>query len=215
MDKSAITPVNAEEAVGSSEPTVSPRGNSSPTAEPDGGEPEHRLAAQFAPSDGCGVDAAASPFARPTKPPLVFRDLTATASVGGRSVSVSLPGETPMDHLAVTSAVAATRAVTLLEAASMRSAPVEAAMLAEAVADRVVERLAPRGEPRRSDESLPLLIDYPEAARLLGIEPGALKVRVSDGRIPTNCIKRTGRRVQFIRSRLVEWIDGRDRRSRA
>lgn len=70
------------------------------------------------------------------------------------------------------------------------------------------------------------LIDYPEAAQLLGLcspkpgEPeataikrgtGALKVRVSAGRVPQSCIKRSGRRVQFVRQRLSAWVNGGSR----
>jgi hypothetical protein len=199
-------------AVGSSEPTASPSVDSSPTAEPVGGEPEHRLAVQSAPSDGCGVDVAASPIVTPTPAPLVVRDIVATAtSAEGETVSVSVPGEVPFERVAITGAAAVARAVTLLEVSTPAST-VDAAALADTVADRVIERIAARGGARGAEGILPLLVDYGEAARLLGIEVGALRVRVSGGKVPNSCIKRTGRRVQFIRSRLVEWLDGRDRR---
>jgi hypothetical protein len=71
----------------------------------------------------------------------------------------------------------------------------------------------------------PLLVDYKEAAYLLSLckpkvgdtSPGqaekrgvnALKQRVASGRIPARCIKRSGRRVQFVRVALVEWVSGR------
>lgn len=47
-----------------------------------------------------------------------------------------------------------------------------------------------------------LLIDYPDAARLLGISVEALQQRVSRGQVPRSAVVRTGRRVQFVRARL-------------
>jgi hypothetical protein len=44
-------------------------------------------------------------------------------------------------------------------------------------------------------EAEPVLVDYPEAARLLGISLGALEKRVARNRVPG--IVRTGRRIQF------------------
>jgi hypothetical protein len=71
----------------------------------------------------------------------------------------------------------------------------------------------------------PLLVDYKEAAYLLSLcrpkvgdtSPeqaevrgvNALKQRVASGRLPARCIKRSGRRVQFVRMALVEWASGR------
>jgi excisionase family DNA binding protein len=52
------------------------------------------------------------------------------------------------------------------------------------------------------------LMSYPEAAYLLGVSSPALRKRVSDGLIPTRCIRRTGRRVQFIRTALIAWAEG-------
>jgi hypothetical protein len=70
-----------------------------------------------------------------------------------------------------------------------------------------------------------ILVDYKEAAYLLSLckrkagdtSPeqaetrgvNALKQRVASGRIPARCIKRSGRRVQFVRFALVEWVSGR------
>jgi len=70
-----------------------------------------------------------------------------------------------------------------------------------------------------------ILVDYKEAAYLLSLckrkagdtsleqaetrGVNALKQRVASGRIPARCIKRSGRRVQFVRVALVEWVSGR------
>jgi hypothetical protein len=70
-----------------------------------------------------------------------------------------------------------------------------------------------------------ILVDYKEAAYLLSLcrpkvgdtSPeqaevrgvNALKQRVASGRLPARCIKRSGRRVQFVRMALVEWASGR------
>jgi excisionase family DNA binding protein len=53
-----------------------------------------------------------------------------------------------------------------------------------------------------------ILIDYPEAARLLGISVEALRQRVSSGSIPARCMMRTGRRVQFRTEALITWAGG-------
>ena len=50
--------------------------------------------------------------------------------------------------------------------------------------------------------SKPELIDAPEAAQIMGITLQAFQQRVQRGKIPRNAIVRTGRRVQFVRSRL-------------
>jgi hypothetical protein len=71
------------------------------------------------------------------------------------------------------------------------------------MADITVERVE---LPAPAEPSL--LVDYPEAARLLGTTPGALRVRVSAGAIPSRCIRRTGRRVQFVREQLIRWVGG-------
>jgi hypothetical protein len=52
-------------------------------------------------------------------------------------------------------------------------------------------------------ESAPLLVDVTEAARLLGITPTALRKRVYRGQVPRCAVKYIGRRVQFVRTRLV------------
>lgn len=72
-----------------------------------------------------------------------------------------------------------------------------------------------------------ILVNYREAAQLLSLcrrKPSdvtpeqadkrgvdALKQRVAAGRIPERCIKRSGRRVQFVRAALVDWAGGRGR----
>ena len=61
------------------------------------------------------------------------------------------------------------------------------------------DRVAPPSEK--------LLIGYTEAAALLDITPVALRSRVMRGAVPSYVIKRTGRRVQFFRPRLVEWLE--------
>ncbi|HEY3818278.1 MAG TPA: hypothetical protein VGL81_13960 [Polyangiaceae bacterium] len=75
-----------------------------------------------------------------------------------------------------------------------------------------------------------ILVNYKEAAQLLSLcrrKPSdvtpeqaekrgvdALKQRVAAGRIPERCIKRSGRRVQFVRAALVDWANGRGRGQR-
>jgi hypothetical protein len=72
-----------------------------------------------------------------------------------------------------------------------------------------------------------ILVDYKEAAHLLSLckaKPSdtapdqaerrgvdALKQRVASGKIPPRCIKRSGRRVQFVRIALIEWACGKGR----
>lgn len=48
-----------------------------------------------------------------------------------------------------------------------------------------------------------LLIDAPEAARLLGISAEALKKRTQRYQMPAGSVVYTGRRVQYVRDRLV------------
>jgi len=75
-----------------------------------------------------------------------------------------------------------------------------------------------------------ILVNYKEAAQLLSlcrrkpsdVSPAqaekrgvdALKQRVAAGRIPERCVKRSGRRVQFVRAALVDWANGRGRGQR-
>jgi hypothetical protein len=81
--------------------------------------------------------------------------------------------------------------------------------------------------PADMNRGPPLLVDYKEAAYLLSLcKPkvgdtrpdqaekrgvNALKQRVASGRIPARCIKRSGRRVQFVRVALVKWVSGRSK----
>lgn len=51
--------------------------------------------------------------------------------------------------------------------------------------------------------TVPIFIDYPEVAHLLGISVDALKQRVARGQFPRHAVKRTGRRVQFIRTKVL------------
>ena len=76
--------------------------------------------------------------------------------------------------------------------------PIDPDVLANAVAERVVERLtAPLND-------IPLFVDYSEAARLLSCSVAALKHRKSRGQIPARFVLETGRRVQFRRALLAE-----------
>lgn len=43
----------------------------------------------------------------------------------------------------------------------------------------------------------PVVVDAPEAARLLGISVNALRLRTQRGQMPVGSVVRTGRRVQF------------------
>jgi hypothetical protein len=52
-------------------------------------------------------------------------------------------------------------------------------------------------------DSAPLLVNAHEAARLLGISAAALRKRVHRGQVARGAIKFTGRRIQFVRARLV------------
>lgn len=114
------------------------------------------------------------------------------------------------------------------------------ALEVDAVADRSTHAKAPSGTevvaPIRLEASNvgpgvnrepAILVDYKEAAYLLSLckaKPGdtapdqaerrgvdALKQRVASGKIPPRCIKRSGRRVQFVRIALIEWACGRGR----
>ncbi len=51
------------------------------------------------------------------------------------------------------------------------------------------------------------LIDAAEAAQILGITEAALRSRLARGEIPNASVKRTGRRVQYIRARLQAWVE--------
>ena len=53
------------------------------------------------------------------------------------------------------------------------------------------------------------LLDYAEAARLMGISAQALHERVSAGQVPSEVVLRTGSRVQFRRDPLLAWIEAR------
>lgn len=68
-----------------------------------------------------------------------------------------------------------------------------AALVAD-IADAVIARGAPM--------TASTLVDYPDAAQLLGISVDALKWRVANGKVPG--IVRTGRRVQFRRETLMK-----------
>lgn len=50
----------------------------------------------------------------------------------------------------------------------------------------------------------PLLVDRREAARLLGISVEALDKRVQRSQLPPGALKRTGRRLQFVRAKLLD-----------
>lgn len=106
----------------------------------------------------------------------------------------------------------------------------ESDKLAEAVARRVVETLGGSGGGLPEHRFLttaeaatvvglttanepPILVCYREAARLLGVTVEALAQRVSRGQIPHSCIRRTGRRVQFVRSKLGEMKSAPSRRT--
>lgn len=70
-------------------------------------------------------------------------------------------------------------------------------------------------EPVKSSNVVPfkrgqvMLLDYAEAAKLMGISPAALRHRVSAGRVPSEVIMRTGSRVQFRRDPLLAWMGER------
>jgi hypothetical protein len=53
-----------------------------------------------------------------------------------------------------------------------------------------------------------LLVDAKEAARMWGCTLGAFRQRVQRGQIPKWVIRRTGRRVEFIRAKLFDFIEG-------
>jgi len=116
----------------------------------------------------------------------------------------------------------------------IRGSEPEAAVTARSAPARVTPAIdvAPiRIEPSNAGPAVnrepPILVDYKEAARLLSLckpkpsdtAPGqaerrgvdALKQRVASGKIPSRCIKRSGRRVQFVRVALIEWACGRGR----
>jgi hypothetical protein len=77
--------------------------------------------------------------------------------------------------------------------------------------ERATVILAVRDSRARAETLLAIeavLVDYAEAARMLRISVAALRKRVSDGVLPARCIRRTGRRVQFVREALVKWAGG-------
>lgn len=57
---------------------------------------------------------------------------------------------------------------------------------------------------QREEPSTSLLVDAEEAARLLDITRAALDKRVARRQMPVGSIKRTGRRIQFVRAKLIE-----------
>lgn len=59
----------------------------------------------------------------------------------------------------------------------------------------VVARLVAASEMSSITE--PVVVDAPEAARLLGISVNALRLRAQRGQMPAGSIVRTGRRVQY------------------
>jgi hypothetical protein len=61
--------------------------------------------------------------------------------------------------------------------------------------------------PDASQRADAILIDYRDAARLLGISVGALRNRVMRGQVPG--VIRTGRSVQFFKPTLVERLGRR------
>ena len=73
------------------------------------------------------------------------------------------------------------------------------AQRAALVADIAGAVIAQRQEPSGS-----LLVDADEAARLLDITRAALDKRVARAQMPLGSIKRTGRRIQFVRAKLIE-----------
>jgi flagellar biosynthesis/type III secretory pathway protein FliH len=83
-------------------------------------------------------------------------------------------------------------------AKAVRTAVEEARQLMKRLAE-VVSGAARLG----AGESAPLLVNAREAARLLGITTAALRKRVHPGQVARGAIKFTGRRVQFVRARLV------------
>ncbi len=56
------------------------------------------------------------------------------------------------------------------------------------------------------------LIDYPEAATILGISVGALCMRVSRCQVASAAVVKTGRRTQFHREKLLASLEKRVRR---
>lgn len=64
-----------------------------------------------------------------------------------------------------------------------------------------VTRRAKHEAMEQSLRTPPVLIDAPEAARLLGISVDALYMRISRGQVPG--VVKTGRRTQFHRERLL------------
>lgn len=60
------------------------------------------------------------------------------------------------------------------------------------------------GQQRTCEPSASLLVDADEAARLLDITRAALDKRVARAQMPVGSIKRTGRRIQFVRAKLIE-----------
>jgi hypothetical protein len=69
--------------------------------------------------------------------------------------------------------------------------------LAEMVADRVMQRLAP------PSVQAPMVVDAAEAARLLGINEKALRTRVQRGQLPRAAVVHVGRRLQFRPDKLL------------
>jgi hypothetical protein len=162
------------------------------------GAPTDRLAPKTSPSDGCPVSIDATTVT-PVKAPRVPRDLVATATMpSGKSVTVRVPGEIPMERLALVGGVAVTRAVTMLEMAMMPPT-VDVEGLADAVAVRVVERF---GNGQREA----LLVDYPQAARMLSTTVSALKTRMSRGDPKLHaCVAATeDRTVRFDAKKLAD-----------
>ena len=83
-------------------------------------------------------------------------------------------------------------------AKAVRAAVEEARQLMKRLAE-VVSETARLG----AGENAPLLVNANEAARLLGISTAALRKRVYRGQVARGAIKFTGRRIQFVRARLV------------
>lgn len=81
--------------------------------------------------------------------------------------------------------------------------------LADAVAARVVAQLGEAGRrlDRRLAEPEPALLSIKEAAKLLGITPNAMQLRIANHLVPGACIVRAGGRVHVHKARLLAALD--------
>jgi len=148
--------------------------------------PSLDLAPGPTPSDGCGVDADPAPLITPTKGSRVPRDLIATATAStGESVTVTVPGEIPLERLAITGAVALTRAVTMLE----------------------VPDAGRTSAPAAEDHDV---MTVPELAELLRVRPHTIYAAIRAGEIPG--AKRVGRLLRIDRASVDRWMQTQDKR---